>query len=50
MLVKIKDVLAKMYFYMPCQTFGANLCYLHHNIQTSFWSKFILAKVSSNKL
>ena len=25
---------------MPCQTFGANLCYLHHNKQTSFWSKF----------
>ena len=35
MLVKIKETLAKMYFHMPYQTLGANLCYLHHNIQTS---------------
>ena len=40
MLVKIREILTKMYFHMPCQTFSANVCYLNHNIQTSFWSKF----------
>ena len=33
MLVKIKEILTEMYFHMPCQTFNANLCYLHHNMQ-----------------
>ena len=40
MVVKVKEILTEMYFHDPCQIFSANLFYLHHNIQTSFWSKF----------
>ena len=46
MLVKIKEILTKIYFGMPHQTFGANLYYFHPIYRLYFWLKFSLLKVS----
>ena len=46
MLVKIKEILTKMYFICPAKLLYANLCYLHHNIQTIFGPYLVAPKVS----